>query len=367
MKLERLHLTVGELADGFFDNNDGAGGWSGRLDIRPFYQRESVYDIRKKTLVVDSIRHDYPLNIMYFAKRQDGTYEVLDGQQRILSFCGYVNGDYSIEQRSFVNLLEDEQRVIKNYEPMVYTCEGTDREKLDWFERINTAGEPLTPQELRNAVYAGAWVSSAKKYFSKPSCPADGLGSGYIKGRVNRQEYLERAICWHAGSGADEAIREYMNTHCREANADDLWLYFNAVIGWVKAKFKVYRSEMKSVDWGILYNRHKDDALDADALEAQVKALMEDAEVTSKKGIYPYVLSGKTPADESLLNLRAFDNSQKRAAYERQGGVCPRCGKLFGYAEMEGDHIVPWSRGGKTDDGNCQMLCRPCNGTKSAG
>lgn len=45
---------------------------------------------------------------------------------------------------------------------MVYLCSGEDSEKLEWFKTINIAGEKLTDQELRNAVYSGSWVSDAK-------------------------------------------------------------------------------------------------------------------------------------------------------------------------------------------------------------
>ena len=372
LKLERLHLTVRDIIEGFYDNADGAGGYGGKLDIRPFYQREYVYDSKKKAAVIDTVKNGYPLNVMYFAKKTDGTYEVLDGQQRILSFCEYTLpvGGFSVEHRSFGNLTPDEQEAILKYELLIYTCEGTDSEKLAWFERINTAGVPLTPQELRNAVYAGTWVTAAKRYFSKPNCPADGLASKYITGRVNRQEFLETAICWHIGSRDDDKIRDYMDKHCKDSNADELTLYFAGVIAWIEAKFKVYRKEMKSVDWGTLYNRHKNDKLDADKLEQEISALMtqtgKGGEITNAKGIYEYVLSAKTLADERVLNLRQFSDEEKRIAYEAQEGICRICKKKFELSEMAGDHIIPWSKGGKTEQDNCQMLCKPCNSSKGA-
>jgi hypothetical protein len=365
MKLKQLNLTVADIADGFYDDDESAGGYGGKLDIRPFYQRESVYDIKKKILVIDSILHGYPLNIMYFAKKIDGTYEVLDGQQRILSFCGYVKNEFSVEHRSFVNISNDEKKDILKYKLTIYTCEGTDKEKLNWFERINVSGVQLTPQELRNAVYAGSWVSSAKRYFSKPNCPADGLANKYIKGRVSRQEFLETAICWHIGSRDDDSIRNYMDKHSKDANADELQLYFEGVVAWIKAKFKVYRKEMLTVDWGSLYNRHKNDTLDADKLENEIKSLMEDFYI-DKKGIYEYVLSPKTVADERHLYSRKFEDDVKRAAYELQNGICKECGDKFAFEEMHGDHRKPWIKGGKTRPENCQMLCVPCNTSKGA-
>ena len=119
---------------------------------------------------------------------------------------------------------------------------------------------------------------------------------------------------------------------------------------------------MKGIHWASLYDQFGNQTLDTDKLEAEVSELMMDDDVTSKKGIYPYVLT----RDERHLNIRAFSESQGRAAYERQKGVCPRCTQNFEIGGMEADHITPWSKGGKTQPENCQMLCKECNRRKGA-
>ena len=124
------------------------------------------------------------------------SFEIIDGQQRTISICQYVNGDFAFDFRYFHNLQPDEQEQILNYEQQVYICSGTDSEKLKWFKTINIAGEELTNQELRNAVYAGSWVTDAKRYFSKRGAPAAQIGSDYLTGSAIRQEYLETAISW---------------------------------------------------------------------------------------------------------------------------------------------------------------------------
>ena len=243
---------------------------------------------------------------------------------------------------------------------MVYICEGTDSEKLDWFKTVNIAGEKLTDQELRNAVYAGSWLSDAKKYFSRINGPADGLADKYMSGSLVRQEYLETALKWIT----NDKIEEYMSQHQHDKNANELWAYFNRVINWVEMLFpaKYYRKEMKGIEWGYLYDEYHTNSYDAEDLEERVKPLMIDDEVKAKKGIYYYVFSG----DQKHLNLRTFTPQQKREAYEKQDGHCANCGNSFDLSEMEADHIDPWSQGGKTIPGNCQMLCRQCNRRKSA-
>ena len=238
---------------------------------------------------------------------------------------------------------------------MVYYCSGTDSEKLDWFETINIAGKVLTKQELRNAVYSGSWVSDAKRYFSKNSRPK--IGDEYLSGSANRQEYLETAIDWIS----EGKIEDYMSKNQHEPNANELWLYFQAVISWVKATFPKYRKEMKGLKWGLLYNEFKDQKFDSKKLEEQITDLMIDDDVQNKKGIYVYVLTGK----EKYLNIRAFSDKQKRETYERQKGICVVCKQHFEIQEMEADHIDPWHSGGKTTAENCQMLCKEDNRRKS--
>ena len=262
------------------------------------------------------------------------------------------------QPRAFHNLQDDEQDKIRDYKLTVYLCTGSDSEKLEWFKTINIAGEKLSDQELRNAVYSGVWVTDAKRYFSKRNCAAGGLGGNYLKGISIRQEYLETAIQWLVGGKSE--IETYMGKHQHDRDAKPLWEHFCAVIDWVKKVFPNYRKEMKGLDWGALYGEFKDRNLDAEKLEQDITRLMQDDDVKKKSGIYEYLLTG----DEHHLDIRAFTLAQKRSAFERQQGKCPMCEKQFDIDEMEGDHITPWREGGKTEPENCQMLCKECNRRK---
>lgn len=358
MKIQLLEVTVRELAAGYADNDEGGVvGYGGKLDIRPAYQREFIYKDKQRDAVVNTVRKNFPLNVMYWAVREDGGYEVIDGQQRTISICKYVDGDFAFENRYFHNLQSDEQQQILDYKLMIYSCSGTDSEKLEWFRTINIAGEKLTEQELRNAVYSGPWVTDAKRYFSKTNCAAYNIGGDYLQGTAIRQDYLETVIAWIS----DDDIEGYMAKQQLKPNANELWLFFKSVIDWVQATFPKYRREMKGVDWGVLYKQYKDKEFDTKALEAEVREFMEDEDVTRKSGIYAYVLTRK----EKHLSIRAFTDKQKREAYERQAGICPVCNEHFEIQAMEADHITPWHEGGKTNAENCQMLCKEDNRRKS--
>ncbi len=361
MKIELHEITVREVTNEYTDNaEEGVIGYGGKLNIRPKYQREFVYDEKKRNAVIDTIRKDFPLNVIYWVKNEDGTFEVLDGQQRTISFCQYVCGDFSIDNRAFHNLTKTEKEQILDYKLMVYFCEGNDKEKLDWFRIVNIAGEKLTDQELRNTVYTGPWLSDAKLKFSKSNCAAYLLSRDYVNGHPIRQEILETALSWISKG----EIEQYMSVHQHDPNANELWMYFRNVIEWVQLTFKTYRKEMKGNDWGSLYDEFKDKLFDTSKLDQEIQTLMMDDDVNSKKGIYPYILT----REEKHLNIRAFTPNQKREAYERQKGICPGpyCGgKHFEIAEMEADHITPWHLGGKTNAENCQMLCKECNRRKA--
>ena len=168
-----------------------------------------MYDEKKRNAVIDTIRKGFPLNVMYWVVTDQGTYEVMDGQQRTISFCQYVNGDFSVpvdgHPMAFHNLPKTLQDQILDYTLMVYFCSGTDKERLDWFRIINIAGERLYDQELRNAVYTGPWLTHAKPIFSKTNCPAYLLANKYVNGSPIRQDYLETAISWLSG-GHDRAV-----------------------------------------------------------------------------------------------------------------------------------------------------------------
>lgn len=370
MEIEPKYIKIRDLLKGYVnDPEKGVYAYDSKLNIRPPYQREFRYDTKQQQAVIQTILKGFPLNIMYWSVCEDGSYEMIDGQQRTLSICGYYwehAFHIKIDERDvlyYSNLTEEEKEKFLNYELMVYFCTGTDKEKLDWFRVINIAGERLLEQELRNAVYTGPFISDARRYFSKNQCPAYAMGQNYMKGTPIRQEYLETILAWaarHDGINGANPIDQYMALHQKDPNVEKLWNYYLQIITWVKKTFTKYRKEMKGLDWGEMYDRFGTKDVDPKELEKRIGKLMEDDEILKKSGIYRYVLSD----DLRDLSFRIFDKKQKREAYERQKGICPLCGKHFELEEMEADHIKPWSKGGTTVADNCEMLCRDCNRSK---
>lgn len=372
MTIDQIEVTVRDITQGYINNEEqGVRGYNGQLDIRPPYQREFIYNDKEQQAVITTVLNGYPLNVMYWVKRNDDAecpYEVMDGQQRTLSLCEYVAGKFSYNFLNFFNLTPDIQEKILNYPLTVYVCEGEQSEKLEWFKTINIAGKPLNEQEINNAIFAGPFVSDAKRHFSKSNCGAYRLGKDLVNGTPIRQDFLKKALEWMAAhetrAGKQQSVVGYMAQHQHDPNANNLWTYFQNVLNWAITNFDMRRFKriMKGLDWAYFYDRYKDVTLNTVEIGNQISELLMDDEIQQQNGIIPYVLTG----DEHYLNLRAFPEKIKLAVYEQQKHRCKLCGKEFDYVFMEGDHITPWSKGGLTVIENCQMLCVDCNRRKGS-
>ena len=378
MKITPIEITIGQLLSGFVDNGvEGVKSYNGKLDVRPPYQREFVYGEKQQKAVIETVLQDYPLNVMYWVK-VDGhdAYEVLDGQQRTISLARfavekvgfYITDPIGGKSKNFDSLSPERQKKFMDYKLTVYVCEGSHDKKLAWFQTINIAGAVLTPQELRNAVYSGSWTAAAKVLFSGGNPPMAAKAKGLFGTNIKplRQELLELAIEWACPgkSSKSEEIEIYMASHKTDKDANALKSHFMNVVNWANAMFPPENDKIglrKSVDWGDLYRRHGTQPLkDVDKLEVEIVRLLKDDEVQKKAGIYAYLLD----LDERHLNLRSFPEDMKIAQYTAQNGKCLKCGGAKPYQEMHGDHKVAWSKGGRTEPSNLEMLCQPCNSSK---
>lgn len=365
MNIELHNITVREIFDGYVNSeSEGVRGYHGKLDIRPVFQREFVYKPKQEHAVLESIMRGRPINVMYWIRAGEDSFELLDGQQRTLSICRFLDGKTAYDGLYFHSFMPDEKGKLLGYPLMIYICDGSTDEILDWFDVINTRGEQLNRQEQLNATLSGKWLTDAKRYFSRRTCDAYKNAKDYMKGDPLRQDYLETVIRWIAerdGFRGVGAVKQYMSLHQHDENANELWLYFQTVINWVKLLFPETTRQMKGIEWGKFYNKYHDNHYDAGRLAERIAELTDDDDVTRVAGIYEYLIDG----EEKHLHLRRFGVKIKRAVYKRQGGICPKCGKHFELNEMEADHIIPWSRGGHTVEANCQMLCKSCNAKKS--
>lgn len=385
MKTDLKRYTVDQVVEGFVYNElEGKGlfGLAGKLVIQPEYQRNYIYnDGKKDVAVIDSLLKGYPLGLIYFNVVADNL-EVLDGQQRITSVGRFVTGKFAIredrKEQTFSSLPVEEQAKILKSELLVWECQGTEKEIKDWYQTINIAGVPLKPQELLNAIYSGPFVTKAKAEFSNSQNANMQKWSWYVKGDPKRQEVLAVALSWVSASKGI-AVDSYLAQHRWDGDIAELKAYFTSVIDWIGSVFtRTPDREMRGLPWGQFYERFHSTSYNAAALDAAVEELRGDPAVKDKKGIYEYLLGGKT--ETQLLGIRLFDDPTKHAAYKQQtdkakrAGVsnCPLCAigdnanksRIYTIAEMEADHVTAWSKGGSTDLKNCEMLCVTHNRAK---
>ena len=377
------NTTVREVVDGFVYNEfEGKGlfGLSGKLTIQPEYQRNYIYaDGKRDVAVIESLLKGYPLGLIYFNKTGEGTYEVLDGQQRITSIGRYMSGKFAVRDSNgyplfFHSLTKENQEKLQNSRLLIYECEGTEEEIKEWFRTINIVGVPLNAQELLNAVYSGPFVTLAKAEFSNSQNANVQKWSAYVSGSADRQGFLATALAWASYGN----VGDYMSKHRNDNSITELKTYFNTVIDWVSSVFTDVESEMRGLEWGRLYDEYHAKAYSSAEVATNLRKLYEDFEVKNKKGIYEYILSGL--AKPELLNIRVFDEPVKKSVYAQQTRVaqekgvsnCSVCAsvdnankaKIWAYKDMDADHVSAWSRGGATDISNCEMLCKPHNRAK---
>ncbi len=360
-------------------------GWGGKLTIQPEYQRHYIYgDGKKDVEVVRSLLKGYPLGLIYFVKTAEGQYEVLDGQQRITSFGRFLTGRFSIKDddgrdKQITGLSQDKQKRLRESRLTIYVCEGTESEIKNWFETINIAGVQLTEQEKRNAIFSGPFVSAAKAVFSNSNNTEMVKWSTYIKGNPKRQEILEEALRWVSEAESDKGrIDAYMSAHRTDTDIKELVNYYDSVISWVNSTFIDVHDRMRGLQWGRLWRTYHNKGYDPEKLSVRINELLADEQVTDKSGIWEYVLGGEV--QPSLLNIRVFDKRTAKKVYDKQTNNAKAAGKsncllcavghganrakIWNFNEMEADHVTAWSKGGATDENNCQMLCKTHNRAK---
>lgn len=375
--------TVADVCDGFiYDRNEDKGlfGLGGKLIIQPEYQRNYIYgDGKRDVAVIESLLKGYPLGLLYFVKNSDGMLEVLDGQQRITSFARFVKKSWPFmiewngKPRYIDSLDEDDRDRILKSKLTIYVCKGNPSEIQEWFETINIAGVPLVKQELRNAAYHGSFVTQARAIFSNAGNANMNRWKTYVKGDPRRQAILEAALDWVSNGD----IEGYMAAH-RYSDITELKNYFETVIGWVDSIFDYTGPKICGLEWGRLYRTYHKNYYDKKKVTQRVSELMADPQINDYGGIFEYILGGEQ--NTSLLNIRVFDDKTKHIVYNKQTdeakakGIsnCPLCAmghennahRIYKLSEMDADHVTAWSKGGATDEKNCQMLCKTHNRAK---
>jgi hypothetical protein len=196
-----------------------------RLLLSIEYQRKYVWDRAKGSRLIESFLLNIPVPVCYFAENEDGTYEVIDGLQRIQTVNDFLTGKFSLRGVSvateFEGMLFDdlplkEQRRLGNrtIRCIVITDDSHPDIKFDVFERLNTGSAMLRAQELRNCIYRGSLNSFLKEIASR-SYFSQILG-GIKNNRMAYEELALRFFSLYENLPAYKPpLRQLLNTYMR--------------------------------------------------------------------------------------------------------------------------------------------------------
>ena len=130
------------------------------------FQRRRVWDEAKSSRLIESLLLNVPIPVCYFAELDDGSYSVIDGQQRLTAIYRFITNEFALRslkiredlnRKRFHQLGVSEQRLInsRSIRCIVILKESDPDIRFDVFDRLNSNSVRLNAQELRNSLYRG--------------------------------------------------------------------------------------------------------------------------------------------------------------------------------------------------------------------
>lgn len=348
-------------------------------------QREIIYNTEKQVAVVDSLVIGVSLPAFYFWQNKDGNYEVLDGKQRIEAICKFLNNDLEYNGNNRRNTDKNIQDKINNTKLSIIVCSGSEELKREIFYRINTLGIPLSNFEVLNGLYSGTYLEGLSDY-CKQSNVLKCFGSN-SRGK-NQYKLLQYIVNRDYKKFNKNNLYDYVKKHQK----DDFSIDQKFVDDRLKFIKDVFDNPSKCIDyyWYLADKYLKDKSIWVkyrkninDRLKEYYKS--SDYKLSNNKQNDVEEICVGSVSGLSLDPRRVFTEDQKKdyidkfAIKSKDGKKCQcaLCNKLykdgkiseeatfFYDTELEMDHIIPWSKGGKTELSNAQLLCKPCNIKKS--
>lgn len=388
---------------------------NGDLILDPLFQRRPVWDLVRQSKLIESVILEVPIPVFYLAESQDGTEEVIDGQQRFRSFFDYLDGKFplrglkalpEINGKKFIDLEKPMQKLINNYSVRTVTFKKESDENLRFeiFERLNTGAMPLNDQELRNCIYRGRYNQLLIDLSEDPDYRLL-MGLTGPERRMRDVEYVLRfASFFHStylnykpsmARFLNEEMR--MHQHISQKDANELTKAFKHTMSFIRcllgknAFHRFYRGEKENEDgyWEQKrFNASIYDVLtwsftrfDKNSLMSNLDAIQEawltlltsddafiesiEMSTSSLKNVTYRFDAWRKILDDIMANItkqpRCFTKKLKQELYIADS-TCLLCHQhIVDIDDAAVDHIEQYWLGGKTIAENARLAHRYCN------
>lgn len=327
-------------------------------------QREIVYNDEKQRLVIDSIVKDIPLPAFYLWKNTEDILEVLDGKQRIYAIQRFLENDIQYNGLLWRQTPPEVQEIINNRELTIIICEGPDQLKREIFKRINTLGVPLSSYEVLNGLYNGEYLRGLTAYVSQDRDAIKVLGPN----SRGKNQYTVLGLLKQLKPFADidtYVKQEKDNSFAADQRLIARYIKFIADIfdkyNDLQIKFRLSMEYIRDVSIWKQHKREINSEITRFLKSDAAKLLNKEQEY---KNIILAIVNGISVDRKRLFTEDDKAELLRQETPENGKYRCKKCQMLFTPDELTIDHIIPWSRGGRTELSNAQLLCRPCNSSK---
>jgi len=388
-----------------------------KMIANPDFQRSYVWDNKPiiKSRLVESILLDVPIPIIYTAETQDGKEEVIDGQQRVITFHGFKNNKFvlkgltilsELNGKKFQDLPEDLQDKFLNRGITIIKIllQSQKDIKFEVFVRLNRGSVKLNEQELRNCIYRGNFNDLIKELRENK----DFLLLQGIKEPHKRMIDAERILRFFAFCDKSERhyvspLKKFLNDYVeKKRNLSD------EEIEEKKKLFKKCVELCQQVFGDLSFRRYyigdennprgeKDTKINEGLVDVQLYGFMEYEKrdivgkeqvirdafidlITSDKEVIESIEKGTygTPQVKKRVekwfkvlrdiigypknDRRIYTYEEKKLLFDKSEGICQICkNKINSIDDAHVDHIERFSEGGETTIKNGQITHRYCN------